>query len=69
MVFAMWMYRVFLPFDPDGLRWDMRMAILRGLRRLAAWRKPPVPAEVVGRGVDNFVRLSSMAGNTTPFVL
>ncbi|MCP1221829.1 FUSC family protein [Acetobacter orientalis] len=69
MVFAMWMYRVFLPFDPDGLRWDMRMAILRGLRQLAARRKPPAPVEVVGRGVDSFVRLSSMAGDTAPFVL
>ncbi|MGO2958053.1 MAG: FUSC family protein [Acetobacter sp.] len=69
MVFAMWMYRVFLPFDPDGLRWDMRMDILHWLRRLATWRTPPLPSEVVGRGVDNFVRLSSMSSNKGSFVL
>ncbi|MGV4875939.1 FUSC family protein [Acetobacter indonesiensis] len=69
MMFAMWMYRVFLPFDPDGLRWDMRLDILRWLRHLAAWRTPPLPAEVVGRGVDNFVRLSSMTGGRKSYVL
>ncbi|MCP1244782.1 FUSC family protein [Acetobacter cerevisiae] len=69
MVFAMWMYRVFLPFDPDGLRWDMRLNILRGLRRLASQRVPELPSEVVGRSVDGFVRLSTMTPDKKSFVL
>lgn len=60
MVFSMWMYRVFLPFDPDGLRWDLRVSILRRLRRLAQHRAAPPMTEVIGRGVDGFVRLASM---------
>ncbi|BAH98240.1 FUSC family protein [Acetobacter pasteurianus] len=67
MMFCMWMYRVFLPYDPDGLRWDMRVNILRGLRRLAGQRRPPAVTEIIGRSVDGFVRLSTMAtddGNT-----
>lgn len=60
MMFCMWMYRVFLPYDPDGLRWDMRVNILRGLRRLAGQRRPPAVTEIIGRSVDGFVRLSTM---------
>lgn len=69
MVFAMWMYRVFLPFDPDGMRWDARTSILHGLRRLARQRVPERPAEVVGRSVEWFVRLSTMAADGNTFVL
>ncbi len=69
MIFSMWMYRVFLPFDPDGLRWDMRLSMLRGLRKLARQRVPELPSEVVGRSVDGFVRLSTMTPDKGSFVL
>lgn len=69
MTYVMWMYRVFLPVDPDGLRWDMRAGILRLMRRLATWSNPPSPAEVIGRGIENFVSLSSISGDKKSLVL
>ncbi|MGE4521384.1 MAG: FUSC family protein [Acetobacter sp.] len=68
MVFCMWMYRIFLPVSPNGLRWDMRVDILRRLRRQAGSSRPMSPPEVIGRNVEGFVRLSSMGAENT-FVL
>ncbi|MFT9387923.1 FUSC family protein [Acetobacter sp.] len=70
IAFCMWMYRVFLPVDPDGLRWDMRVDILRRLRRLARPRVAVPMTEVIGRNVEAFVRLSTTAAaDGKPYVL
>lgn len=62
MAFSTWMYRVFLPLDPDGVRWDMRQQILSGLRKLAGSRYPALPPDVVGISVERMVRLLNTVG-------
>lgn len=64
MVFCVWMYRVFLPNDPAALRWDIRVDILRRLRLLARQHRLPPMSDVIGRNVEGFVRLTTMAGDT-----
>ncbi len=69
MAFCTWMYRVFLPLDPDGVRWDMRQQILRGLRNLARKPHPTLPRDVVGISVERMVRLlNTVAGRRGPVI-
>lgn len=61
LIYAMWMYRVFLPYDPDYLRWRMRVDILNRLKRLSDPHSKITMSEIVGRGVSEFVQLSTIA--------
>ena len=62
MAFCMWMYRVFLPLDPDGVRWSMRMQILQMLRGLARSAYPLRPHDVIGVSIERMVRLLNTVG-------
>ncbi|ACI51811.1 Fusaric acid resistance protein conserved region [Gluconacetobacter diazotrophicus PA1 5] len=55
--YAMWTFRLVLPFDTNAMRWQMRTGILKGLRLLARSRTLPTTLYVVERNVDRFVRL------------
>lgn len=69
MAFCMWMYRLFLPLDPDAVRWDMRQQILASLRGLAHKRHPMLPQDVVGLSVERMVRLlNTVAGRRGPVI-
>ncbi|WP_173571891.1 FUSC family protein [Acetobacter oeni] len=69
MAFCTWMYRVFLPLDPDGVRWDMRLQILKGLRNLAHRSRPMLPRDVIGISVERMVRLlNTVAGRRGPVI-
>ncbi|GBQ32368.1 FUSC family protein [Gluconacetobacter azotocaptans] len=62
--YAMWTFRLVLPFDTKGMRWQMRTGILKGLRLLARSRTLPSPLYVIERNVDRFVRLLTNAEQT-----
>ncbi|MFT8717796.1 MAG: FUSC family protein [Acetobacter sp.] len=62
MAFCMWMYRVFLPLDPDGVRWNMRMQILQMLRSLARKRYPATAHDIIGVSIERMVRLLNTVG-------
>ncbi|GBQ87254.1 fusaric acid resistance protein FusB [Acetobacter nitrogenifigens DSM 23921 = NBRC 105050] len=62
MAFCTWMYRVFLPLDPDGVRWDMRRRILGTLRRLASRRLPMARADLIGLTVERMLKLLNTSG-------
>lgn len=62
MAFCMWMYRVFLPLDPDGVRWNMRLQILQMLRGLARRAYPLRPHDVIGVSIERMVRLLNTVG-------
>ncbi|MBB2202208.1 FUSC family protein [Gluconacetobacter tumulisoli] len=62
--YAMWTFRLVLPFDTNGMRWQMRTGILKGLRLLARSHTLPSPLYVVERNVDRFVRLLTNAERT-----
>ncbi|MFT8803620.1 MAG: FUSC family protein [Acetobacter aceti] len=62
MAFCMWMYRIFLPLDPDGVRWTMRMQILQMLRGLARRPYPLRPHDVIGVSIERMVRLLNTVG-------
>ncbi|MBM9402134.1 FUSC family protein [Gluconacetobacter azotocaptans] len=62
--YAMWTFRLVLPFDTNGMRWQMRTGILKGLRLLARSRTLPSPLYVIERNVDRFVRLLTNAEQT-----
>ncbi|MCI1316194.1 MAG: FUSC family protein [Acetobacter sp.] len=62
MAFCMWMYRVFLPLDPDGVRWSMREQILQMLRGLARRPSPMRPHDVIGVSIERMVRLLNTVG-------
>ncbi|WP_173570157.1 FUSC family protein [Acetobacter conturbans] len=62
MAFCMWMYRVFLPLDPDGVRWNMRAQILLMLRKLARSRYPLMSHDVIGVSIERMVRLLNTVG-------
>lgn len=62
MAFCMWMYRVFLPLDPDGVRWTMRLQILQMLRGLARRAYPLRPHDVIGVSIERMVRLLNTVG-------
>jgi uncharacterized membrane protein YccC len=62
--YAMWAFRLVLPFDTNAMRWQMRTGILKGLRLLARSRTLPTAVYVVERNVDRFVRLLTNAEQT-----
>ncbi|MBV1838675.1 FUSC family protein [Acetobacter estunensis] len=69
MAFCTWMYRTFLPLDPDGVRWNMRVQILQMLRGLAKKRYILMPRDVIGVSVERMVRLlNTVAGRRGPVI-
>ncbi|WP_346343748.1 FUSC family protein [Gluconobacter wancherniae] len=64
LLYATWMYRVFLPYDAAHQRWTMREHILKDLHRIAAGKGRETVDSIVSRNVDRFVRLMNNAGNT-----
>ncbi|GBR71199.1 fusaric acid resistance protein FusB [Gluconobacter kanchanaburiensis NBRC 103587] len=64
LLYASWMYRTFLPYDPARQRWTMREHILRELHRIAEGRTSETVDSVVSRNVDRFVRLMTNSGST-----
>lgn len=62
MAFCTWMYRVFLPLDPNAVRWDIRRQILRALRHLAQSPHPATSSDIVGAGTERMVRLMNTVG-------
>lgn len=62
MAFCTWMYRVFLPLDPNAVRWDIRRQILRALRHLAQNPHPATSSDIVGAGTERMVRLMNTVG-------
>ncbi|MFT8712505.1 FUSC family protein [Komagataeibacter rhaeticus] len=67
--YAMWAFRLVLPFDTNDMRWQMRTGILRGLRYVARARVLPTTLYVVEHNVDRFVRLLTNAENTPDTII
>ncbi|MBE7730426.1 FUSC family protein [Komagataeibacter sp. FXV3] len=67
--YAMWSFRLVLPFDTNDMRWQMRTGILRGLRYVARARNLPTTLYVVEHNVDRFVRLLTNAENTPDTII
>ncbi|KAB8124713.1 FUSC family protein [Komagataeibacter medellinensis] len=67
--YAMWAFRLVLPFDTNDMRWQMRTSILRGLRYVARSRTLPTTLYVVEHNVDRFVRLLTNAENTPDTII
>ena len=67
--YAMWVFRLVLPFDTNDMRWQMRTSILSGLRHVARARTLPTTLYVVERNVDRFVRLLTNAENTPDVII
>nr|WP_236622896.1 FUSC family protein [Kozakia baliensis] len=69
LLYATWMFRVFLPYDPAHQRWAMREAILRDLRHIGSGSRPETVDLIVSRNVDRLVRLMNNAeGTPTPVI-
>lgn len=64
LLYASWMYRVFLPYDPAHQRWTMRENIIKDLHRIANGQGQETVDSVVSRNVDRFVRLMTNSGST-----
>lgn len=69
MLYAAWMFRVFLPYNLAQQRWEMRNRILRELHRLAGNAAVNTPEDIVARNVDRFVRLMSHANSTSSSII
>ena len=67
--YAMWAFRLILPFDTNDMRWQMRTGILRGLRYVARARVLPTTLYVVEHNVDRFVRLLTNAEDTPDTII
>ncbi|MDG6095486.1 FUSC family protein [Acetobacter sp. AN02] len=62
MAFCTLMYQVFLPLDPDGVRWGMRTSILSSLRGSVTSRHAPIRSDVIGHNIERMVRLLNTVG-------
>jgi len=69
LLYATWMFRVFLPYDVRNQRIALRTDILHDLRHTAGTPHPQSAEDAISRNVDRFVRLLTNAGNTpTPII-